>query len=567
MASRDIDGYNMLSVNKNQHIPQWCGSCWAFSATSSVSDRLRLMTKGAWPEHDLSTQVAVNCVSSLGCHGGHPSSVFSYMKETGLPLEGCMRYEAKDMECTDINTCRDCHMGEDCFAVKNYTKVYVSEYGSVSGEENMMKEIYARGPITCGIADPDTFKAYKGGIYKDTTGASMVSHAISVVGWGEEDGVKYWIGRNSWGNYWGENGFFRIVRGENNLRIESDCQWAVPKVPEEKVSDEFRRHNLKLAVMKGCVDLSKRENSEHVVSPLPYTYIKQEDIPKKWDIRNIDGHNYATWNRNQHIPQWCGSCWAQGSSAAISDRINLMRKGAWPAVNLAVQVILNCGKAGSCYGGDDSGVYRFAQQTGIPDQTCQPYEAVDRDCTPENICRDCDRNGCHAVKEYKAYKISEYGRVSGVDKIKAEIFARGPISCTMHVRQSFVDYTGGIYHEDSSEILAGHIVEITGWDADENGNEYWIGRNSWGEYWGEYGWFRIDMKENSGIGSSCGWGVPIIDFFRVCSQTVHLIPFFSPFTVRFAVFSIYVSLPSPLTTSRNQEVVPASRMRSGLHHA
>ena len=233
MASRDIDGYNMLSVNKNQHIPQWCGSCWAFSATSSVSDRLRLMTKGAWPEHDLSTQVAVNCVSSLGCHGGHPSSVFSYMKETGLPLEGCMRYEAKDMECTDINTCRDCHMGEDCFAVKNYTKVYVSEYGSVSGEENMMKEIYARGPITCGIADPDTFKTYKGGIYKDTTGASMVSHAISVVGWGEEDGVKYWIGRNSWGNYWGENGFFRIVRGENNLRIESDCQWAVHKVPEE----------------------------------------------------------------------------------------------------------------------------------------------------------------------------------------------------------------------------------------------------------------------------------------------------------------------------------------------
>ena len=178
----------------------------------------------------------------------------------------------------------------------------------------------------------------------------------------------------------------------------------------------------------------------------------------------------------------------------------------------AVQVILNCGNAGSCYGGHDSGVYEFAHKTGIPDQTCQPYEAKDNECTPENICRDCDRNGCHAVKDYKAYKVTEYGRVRGIDKIKAEIFARGPVSCTMTVRQSFVDYLGGIYYEDDSEVLAGHIVEITGWDADEDGREYWIGRNSWGEYWGEYGWFRIDMEKNSGIGSDCGWGVPEIDF-------------------------------------------------------
>ena len=64
-----------------------------------------------------------------------------------------------------------------------------------------MKEIYARGPITCSIADPQSFKDYTGGIYKDETGASMISHAISVVGWGEtEDGEKYWIGRNRWGD-------------------------------------------------------------------------------------------------------------------------------------------------------------------------------------------------------------------------------------------------------------------------------------------------------------------------------------------------------------------------------
>ena len=68
---RNIDGLNYVTVTKNQHIPQYCGSCWAFSAASAVSDRLRLMTKGAWPEHDLSPQVIVNCdKTSEGCHGG-----------------------------------------------------------------------------------------------------------------------------------------------------------------------------------------------------------------------------------------------------------------------------------------------------------------------------------------------------------------------------------------------------------------------------------------------------------------------------------------------------------------
>ena len=118
-----------------------------------------------------------------------------------------------------------------------------------------------------------------------------------------------------------------------------------------------------------------------------------------------------------------------------------------------------------------------------------------------------------AVKNYKRYKVSEFSYVQEIDNMKAEIFARGPISCFVFVTKEFLDYQGGIFVMHDQRTLGGHIIEVVGWDVTEDGQEYWIGRNSWGEYWGENGWFRIQMgKDNLDIESDCTWGVPIIDF-------------------------------------------------------
>ena len=235
---RNIDGKSYVSLARNQHIPQYCGSCWAHAATSSITDRLKYMTKNAWPEHDLSIQVILYCSEiDHGCNGGLPIHIYQYANEVGIPEEGCQRYEARDNEvCDDIHMCQNCD-AESCWAVHNYTKYYVEEYGHVEGVENIMKEIYAHGPVTCSIDVPDDLLEYKGGIYEDKTGIAGDGHDISVVGWGEENGIPYWIVRNSWGTYWGEEGFFRIVRGKNNLGIEDGCTYGIPRIPEEKIAN------------------------------------------------------------------------------------------------------------------------------------------------------------------------------------------------------------------------------------------------------------------------------------------------------------------------------------------
>ena len=93
----------------------------------------------------------------------------------------------------------------------------------------MMQEIYQRGPIACGVAVTQEMENYTSGIFEDKTGDLDVVHEISIVGFGEENGTPYWLVRNSWGTHWGLDGFMKIVRGKNNMAIESDCAWAVPR--------------------------------------------------------------------------------------------------------------------------------------------------------------------------------------------------------------------------------------------------------------------------------------------------------------------------------------------------
>uniref|UniRef100_M4B4D7 Peptidase C1A papain C-terminal domain-containing protein n=1 Tax=Hyaloperonospora arabidopsidis (strain Emoy2) TaxID=559515 RepID=M4B4D7_HYAAE len=242
----------------NQHVPQYCGSCYAHGAMSSAQDRIKLLnTRRKYTGADvmLGRQSFLNCAPghglSFGCDGGEAQDVYEFMRRYGLPDESCLPYNATDhtkftttgnSTCPPIGYCMNCMYTPTstktphCFPVTNVVRYRAKSYGHLSGELAMMKELMTGGPITCGIACSREFTyEYKAGILEDKTGFMDIDHDVEVVGWGEESGTKYWHVRNSWGTYWGMNGFFKIVRGKNNLGIEADCAFIEPDISDEEL--------------------------------------------------------------------------------------------------------------------------------------------------------------------------------------------------------------------------------------------------------------------------------------------------------------------------------------------
>lgn len=378
----DKDGVNYLTQLKNQHIPNYCGSCWAQGSTSALSDRISIMRNATFPEINVNVQQILDCdMEDDGCHGGDHLTAYKYIKENKISDETCAPYLAlshvEGRKCTDMSRCKECAPhGAGCKVPDHYNNYEIKDYGSVKGEENMMKEIMANGPIAC-VVDAGPLEGLKSWDIVTAKG-SEPNHIISVVGWGVDNGTKYWILRNSWGEYWAKEGWARIEKGNGGaVLIESDCAWATPidtwsgqpyphstKKEEKKESVVDKAESAIKNMMNQLFNqdgeyksglLPDDENpwkldlpDEIITGPTPNDYIDNGDIPANFWWGDAHGVNYLSWTVNQHVPQYCGSCWAQAAQAAFADRVNILYNNKFPRLAMSVQQILNCQAGGSC---------------------------------------------------------------------------------------------------------------------------------------------------------------------------------------------------------------------------
>jgi cathepsin X len=548
---RNKDGINYVTMARNQHIPQYCGSCWAFGVTSALGDRIAIARKNVFPEVNLSPQAIINHAKCGNCEGGSDDFASCIYTTSGLLRhETCQNYEAVDALNTGaLGLCETCNPDKGCSPILTAPTYGVNKFGRVTGADKMKAEIAARGPIACGVDANSPFDAYTGGVFVDSTNSSDLNHEISVLGWGvdKDNGFEYWIGRNSWGTYWGEDGFFRIKMHSNNLGIETDCNWAEPKLTPGLLGNnsstgsrtssrtDEEAYSLDLTIQRGAYfDYSTAGQRDGHVSPEELNDYSRggssndesNNMPGAWDWRDVDGVNYASPNRNQHIPQYCGSCWAHAVTSSLNDRLKIQRKAVWPEVVLSPQMLMACSANGktlnSCHGGLPLDAFAWISANNLTDETCSSYQAKDITCSALNTCKTCkhsntDGSNCSVISSPTRYTVTDHGRpgvggagASNTQAMMKEIMGRGPIACEMCVTEQFEQYNSGVFVDSTNCTRRDHDITINGWGVD-SGLEYWIGRNSWGTYWGEGGWFRLKKGSNNlGVEGWCSWGVPAV---------------------------------------------------------
>jgi len=197
-----------------------CGSCWAFGATESLSDRF-CIAGGA--NVVLSPQDLVSCDSSnYGCQGGYLDLAWQYMEQTGVPSDSCYPYTS---EAGDVAPCKSSCSDGSTWKVYKAKSTY-----SLKGVADIQTDIMTNGPVEVAFDVYQDFFSYKSGVYTHKSGGLAGGHAVKLLGWGTLNSVDYWLVANSWGTTWGMNGFFMIKRGVDECGIEDNVVSGLPAV-------------------------------------------------------------------------------------------------------------------------------------------------------------------------------------------------------------------------------------------------------------------------------------------------------------------------------------------------
>ncbi|NOZ60047.1 MAG: T9SS type A sorting domain-containing protein [Calditrichaeota bacterium] len=191
-----------------------CGSCWDFSAVAQVETWWKIKNNLPDTTIDLSEQFVLSC-SGGTCNGWSISGALDFIKDTGVPPEEYMSYQADDTV--------PCDSVRDGWESK---KITIPGWGYVTQEEvdiQKIKNAVYLHPLSVSYEVFEDFNAYSSGVYEHVYGQSIGWHAVLIVGW--EDDLQCWIVKNSWGKNWGEKGYFRIKWNNSNMGSWSPFIW------------------------------------------------------------------------------------------------------------------------------------------------------------------------------------------------------------------------------------------------------------------------------------------------------------------------------------------------------
>nr|CAI5831683.1 unnamed protein product [Callosobruchus analis] len=483
----------------------FCGSCWAFSAVGALEGQ-HYKSNGSLL--DLSVQDLVDCAGgsygNMGCSGGLMNYAYDYVKDKGVVTEKEYPYKGVD------DTCKQKTNG---FKIKSYVNITIQD------EKALAHAVATVGPISCAM-DASYLSSYSHGIIDSSCGCGSerfsLNHGVLVVGYGKENGIEYWLVKNSWVlcllvagvaalsdlDQWRQ---FKINHGkaytsfledrkrfyifqenlkkisEHNIRFDKGEVAYAMKITKftDMTQDEFKDFLSKSygGALRATeyFSSSDRDNTGDELSETVF-----ENIPKEVDWRYKGA---VTPVKDQGM---CGSCWAFSAVGALEGQ---HYKSNGSLLDLSVQDLVDCagGSYGNmgCSGGLMNYAYDYVKDRGVLTDKEYPYKGIDDTCKQKT-------NG---------FKIKSYVNITIQDEkaLAHAVATIGPISCAMDASY-LSSYSHGIIDSScgcgSDRFFLNHGVLVVGY-GEEKGIEYWLVKNSWGTGWGDQGYFKLKKNDKN----------------------------------------------------------------------
>ncbi|XP_058801571.1 digestive cysteine proteinase 1 [Phymastichus coffea] len=209
--------YGAVTPVKDQSV---CGSCWSFGTTGAVEGAYFMKYK---KQVRLSQQALIDCswgFGNNGCDGGEDFRAYQWIiKHGGLPTEE--EYGG--------------YLGQDGYChINNVTKVAkIKGFVNVQTDDidAMKVALFKNGPVSVAIdASHRTFSFYSNGVYYEPSCGNTedsLDHAVLAVGYGTMNGKGYWLIKNSWSNYWGNDGYILMAQKDNNCGVLTTPTYAI----------------------------------------------------------------------------------------------------------------------------------------------------------------------------------------------------------------------------------------------------------------------------------------------------------------------------------------------------
>ncbi|KAK6731338.1 hypothetical protein RB195_007671 [Necator americanus] len=229
-----------------------CGSCWAVSSASVMSDRLCIQSNGTIQSWVSATDILSCCKNcGRGCYGGSAFSAFVFAQTEGVCTGGpyrepnvCKPYAFYPCgQHRNQNNFGPCPEGKwptpKCrrMCQLKYNVIYEDDkiYGKATyhipnTETQIMQEIFTNGPVVGSFSVYGDFEHYKEGVYVSNGVQPKGIHSVKIIGWGVHNGLKYWLIANSWNIDWGDEGYVRFLRGVNHCGIETSVVTGLMRV-------------------------------------------------------------------------------------------------------------------------------------------------------------------------------------------------------------------------------------------------------------------------------------------------------------------------------------------------